>query len=608
MICGAVAALAVACSDNQWSPDGGDADADGDSDGDSDGDGDSDSDSDGDVCIDDDGDGYGPGCAAGPDCDDEDSTEHEGCVFVRVGRDGERWNPTDDNSNGVHVDDDGDLTLESRPQLQPAVWVANSGEGTISRLDPRTGNEIARYPSVLDWMSGSQPPHESCNFVNTGNCPSRTAIDFRGDCWVANRAFMHQGTVTKIAAHLNDCIDRDADGVIQTSRDINGDGRIDLGSDEYLGTDDECVLFTVNVGGIDGMPRALAIAPSGDSSGGNAWVGLNGERSVVEINGDTGAIVQTITVPLNPYGALASKYQGLVWITNAGWQRDVYDDNPPAIVSISFRTGEVSPRYEVRSDTDCVGTYGLTVASDGRVWTTGHRCHDAFRFDPETSNWATIRIPESGVSRGIVADAEGWIWVAHSRLAFEPSDSGFIGLITRFRTDGSDLTYYHLPTGLAPVGVDVDADGMIWTVNRETDNAARIDPRTGDIMEVPVGDWPYTYSDFTGHSLLLHFPRGYYREVLEACPNATWSTLSWSADTPVDTRVEFRVRSASTAVGLATADWVGPFEDSPANLQAPPGPVPDGAFLELEIILISESISAVPSVGWVELSYECPIG
>lgn len=607
-LCAAFVMTPLACSDNEWERDGGDGDGDADSDGDADADSDSDSDGDSGGCVDRDGDGFGPGCELGPDCDDDDVSINEGCASSRIGGGGRGWNPTDDNSSGVIVDDEGYLTLDANPELEPAIWIANSGEGTISRLDPRTGSEIARYPSALDWMSGSRPPHEECNFLNTGNCPSRTAIDFRGDCWVANRAFDHQGTVTKIASHLTDCVDRDGDGEIQTSRDIDGDGRIRMGSDEYLGTDDECVVFTVDVGGSGGMPRALAIAPSFDSSGGNAWVGLNGERSMIELNGDTGEAVRTISVPLHPYGALASKFEGLVWVTNAGWQRDSFADNPPSIVSINFRTGEVSPRYEVESTTGCVGTYGISVDMDGRVWTTGHRCHGAFRFDPESRDWAYFDVPDSGVSRGIVADSEGWVWVAHSREEFEPHDSGFIGVISRFRADdGGDLQLYHLPSGLAPVGVDLDVDGRVWTVNRETDNAARIDPVTGDIEEFPVGDWPYTYSDFTGHSLILHFPRGYYREVIEACSSAVWQTLTWAAETPPDTTIEMRVRTAATAIDLSSAPWLPAYTSSPADLQADPA-VPDGAFLELEITLISENPAAVPRVGWVELTYECPVG
>jgi len=594
---------------NIWNSDGGgDGDGDGDVDADVDADGDGDGDSGtGGPCVDNDGDGFGHGCGPGPDCDDADPSVTNDCSVVELGGDGEEaWHPTPDNSSGVDLDEDGALTLESHPEIEPAVWIANSGEGTVSRLDSRTGREIARYPSAIASISGARPWNERCNSRDgTGNCPSRTAIDFRGDCWVANRAFGNQGTVTKIASHIEDCIDRNGDGEIQTSRDIDDDGIIDLDSDEFQGGHDECVLFSVDVGGDDGIPRALAIAPdaSGETYGGNAWVGLNGERRFAEIHGDSGEVLRYVDVPINPYGALASKYDRQVWTTNAGWQRDL-PDNSPGVVSINIVTGEVSPRYEVRSATDCTGTYGLTIDLEGMVWVAGHSCNGAFRFDPETELWMTVQVPESGVSRGLVADADGWICLSHSRNGDER-----IGLVTRFRgVDGGDLQYYWLPEGRGSIGVDLDVDGRIWTVNGNSSTASRIDPISGTIDEFPTGDGPYTYSDFTGHSLLLQFPRGYYRHVVEACRGAVWHSMSWGAETPGDTSVELRVRTAGERIDLGGAAWVGPFLSSPASLRAPPGPVSDGAFLELEITLISSDEVAVPRVFWVDLSYECPVG
>src|SRR5207302_604902 len=66
------------------------------------------------------------------------------------------------------------------------------------------------------------------------NRPSRTAVDFNGDAWVANRAHdspPNQSSVTKIANKNNsitdtDCIDRNGNGKIETSFDANGDGII----------------------------------------------------------------------------------------------------------------------------------------------------------------------------------------------------------------------------------------------------------------------------------------------------------------------------------------------------------------------------------------------
>jgi streptogramin lyase len=598
--------LAMACSDscndNEWNDAGGD----GDSDTDSDGDGDTDSDGDPTGCVDLDGDGYGTNCEAGADCDDSDPTRYANCVMVEIGDGTDNpWDPTDDNSRGVIVDEDGALTLDAYPEIEPAVWIANATEGTVTRLDARTGNEIARYPAAIPGGNSARPWSEACNYSSQGNCPSRTAIDFRGDCWVANRAFGNQGSVTKIASHMEDCVDRNGDGVIQTSRDLDGNGRISLRGEEFLGENDECVLFTVDVGNFNGVPRALAIAPdmTGTASGGNAWVGMNLERRFAEIDGDSGAIRRYVEVPVNPYGALASKFEGKVWVTNAGWQSA--PDNPPGICAIDFRTGEVSPRYDVESTSRCVGTYGITVDESSRVWVGGYPCDGhAFRYDPMSGRWMTVVVPDSGLPRGLVADGIGHIWLAHCSCGGTEC-----GLVTRFnQSDGGDIQRYRLPSGRDTIGVDLDAEGRIWTVSRTSNNAARIDPMTGEVIEVATGEGPYTYSDFTGHSLLLQFPRGYYRDVLDACLSAHWLNLRWDGDTPGATSIEIRVRTAATQVGLASAEWYGPFVTSPVDLQAPPGPVPDGQFMEIEITLLTSDDTAVPTLRSLELTYECPVG
>ena len=82
--------------------------------------------------------------------------------------------------------------------------------------------------------------------------------------YVANRAFGGQGTITKIAGFREDCVDRNGDGVIQTSEDVNLNGLIDRHiPGEYWGQEDECLLWTVDVGQASGgIPRAIAVAGS----------------------------------------------------------------------------------------------------------------------------------------------------------------------------------------------------------------------------------------------------------------------------------------------------------------------------------------------------------
>jgi len=72
----------------------------------------------------------------------------------------------------------------------PYIWVPNSNEGTVSKVNTLTGMEIARYRTG---------PQSSTN-------PSRTTVDLEGNCWLGNR---QTGTAIKIGLLENNCyIDR----------------------------------------------------------------------------------------------------------------------------------------------------------------------------------------------------------------------------------------------------------------------------------------------------------------------------------------------------------------------------------------------------------------
>jgi hypothetical protein len=150
-----------------------------------------------------------------------------------------------------------------------------------------------------------------------------------------------------------------------------------------------------------------------------------------------------------------------------------------------------------------------------------------------------------------------------------------------------------------------------WIINQDSSSATMIDIEAGTSREFPTGISPYTYSDFTGFALrTFTAPNGFYRTVVEGCGmGATqWERLEWDAELPPRTRVQMRVRAASTTAGLATASWLGPFDVSPADLTLPPGPVPELRFLEVEITLVSEDERSSPAVRSVTVQFNCPTG
>lgn len=121
--------------------------------------------------------------------------------------------------------DSTDLAKQDHPGTKPGkgkekdgelmytyIWIANSIEGTISKINTRTMVEEGRHQTRPDRLGS----------------PSRTSVGISGDVVVANRG----GGVTKFYADIEDCVDRNKDGMIQTSKGAKD--VLKWGEDEYM--------------------------------------------------------------------------------------------------------------------------------------------------------------------------------------------------------------------------------------------------------------------------------------------------------------------------------------------------------------------------------------
>lgn len=520
------------------------------------------------------------------------------------------WNPTMENSEGVVRDPaDGALVLGVLGINSPGVWVANMNDGTVSRLDPTTGREIGRYVSARpDFVNRARPATEYCNWSNTGNCPSRTAVDQNFDCYVANRAFGNQGTVTKIAANLANCIDRNGNGRIDTSTDRNGDGRITMSDPtEFFGVNDECILWTVPVGVNNGVPRSLAIgvAPMGAEIG-DVWVGNYNEARAYRLRPSDGAVLSSVSIsPVRPYGAAADARNRIWFYARLGGTRRILG-----------RVDAATNTWAMAADApyNAVG-YGMAyyLSADGLqeyIFTADSDAGRVLRYDVNSNNWIYVDTPGNGAPRGMAADINGNVWAAAWRTG--PGWGGSCNRnIWRWTTSLTGHTSYTAPTASCFMGVGVTFDNAVWGIGAGNNRGARLSASRTSWTESPqVFVGPYTYSDFIGYGLnVFANPRGHYQFTTDggaSCWQQRWTAINWTATIPTGTSVQLYVRTANDTATLATRPWIGPFTGNPANLTVAPGPVPNGRYIEIDVRLettdrrLTPRVYSVGAVGYCD--------
>lgn len=592
-------------------------------------------------CDDPDGDGFGRGadCAA-PDCDESDALRHEGCPELCSSCDeacygGEGCAPLDPGAgDGLVGADEGGLTVSGESGAGPSlslIWIANTAQGSISKVDTRTHQELGRYFTGLN---------------HQGDSPSRTSVDYHGDVVVANRAFGLQASVTRILA--GPCPDRDGDGVVRTST-----GRDDLLAFDASGPSDECIAWRTEVGCADGgdggnrdpqdgeggadgggymgcgIARSLTVQDRSGLDGVDAevvWVGLFNEQKYVELDRRTGAPtgVEVDVAPCTPYGAAVDR-DGRLWSACLSSNLASFDTaSPGAGATVIQQPGS---------------NYGITVDEHGHVWTGG----SVTRYDPATRTFL-----QPGVDGDAEAcngengqDAGGCFWEGQaygSAIAADGQGSVWVGAcgggVCRVREDGDTLTLTTLAVGNGAYGMAVDFDGKVWGIGMGGNNAAVIDPDT-ESFELVLNDCeggggggndqnpdggrdgeggfgtgclmnPYTYSDMTGfQNANAQDPRGSLPLLFDGCADGptSWRQLVADADVPAGTSVTIEARGADTSDGLAGVAFVaiGALEDGENILDLS---AIDGAVLELRITLRGHG-GASPVLHDVHAGWSC---
>jgi len=345
------------------------------------------------------------------------------------------------------------------------IWVANSSEGTISKLDTETLVEEGRYRTRSD----------------AGGSPSRTSVNLSSDVAVANRT----GGITKVIAN-HDLCDPMTNGVpgLQTS----------TGSADVLAWgEDDCIAWHTSFSAL--YPSHNANRPAAWTAGvfnegtcayedQQFWTSISNtgdpaSMRVLRLDGETGIIDDDFAVPDINVGSFGA-YGGAVDSENDFWF--INYSAPRVLVEVDFETLD----YQVWDVPAGVNSYGFTVDSQDRPWIGGFTNLSAV-FDPMTQTFQTV--PHS--SYGLQEDANGIMWMAMPT-------GGLQGIDT--------TTLLGTQTIMLPAsgsrGVSVDFYGYVWFVDQGT-SAFKVDT-VAETWDVYAGlNGPYTYSDMTGWGLSL---------------------------------------------------------------------------------------------------------
>jgi len=502
-----------------------------------------------------------------PECDED---------CVGVGCD-DAFDAGSNGASGVVTTPDGALTLGGRTTVENyVIWIANTQEGTVSKIDTRTREEIGRYdtgPSDMAW--GSNP-----------DSPSRTTVNGAGDVVVANRGPV--GEATRYWA--SDCPDTDGDGEIETSS----------GAGEVLPwTEDECFAWSTPIGsGARGSAFEDRFALDGVSEE-YVWVGDYGHWDIHELDAETGEPTGRTIPGIFPYGIAIGPDQTL-------WSFDSRAaPMQPNAALVRVRTTDDDLEKTIIDLPAGEQYYGLTVDPLGRVWIGG----TVARYDPDADEWDGI--PDLDMAAGgIACDSEGNAWVGEHR------DTHFgwnVGAPSRI--DGETLEVSELPE-VGGHGWAIDFDGYVWSVQYSGTRAFVTDPDTlehVDTVDGLVG--AYTYSDMTGFQLAnATNPLGVYPIVFEGCPEGedpTWSELTWDAVVPANTSVSFAVKTADDLATLAARPLIpigsAPPDESPISIgdALDAAGITPGNLLYVEVTLRTANRSDAPIVQSVRVSHSC---
>ena len=342
------------------------------------------------------------------------------------------------------------------------LFVPDSNYDAISEVnitDPSNPREITRHRTVPSNLYGN---------------PSRTAIDHYGNAWIGNR---ETNTLIKVGnLGLGTCVDKNRNGVIDTSRDLNNNGNLD--DDTIVDFEqDECILMEVSlyysqrqyIGGENGV-RAVCIDGSD-----NVYAGMYGLQKLFYVDGRTGNVLREIDLDCHPYGCIVDK-NGIVWVSC------VHDYK---VVKYNPRDGSLNTYYQG------VYVYGITPTPEG----------DGLVFN----GWESSVVRKIGLNGDTIWSVEGWDQTPYQGRGITVDKDGYIyavgtyfGEVRKYDKNGNQLKgVRHICN--SPYGIGLDYYDNVWVACEGS--IVRLDKELNVLNSLSFDGTHYVYSDWTGYLL-----------------------------------------------------------------------------------------------------------
>jgi hypothetical protein len=348
------------------------------------------------------------------------------------------------------------------------IWVANSPQGTVSKIDTLSAVEVARYASG----------------PNGATDPSRTSVSGNGKfAVVANR----NGGLTMISAELEGCVDNNNNNMIETSQGPNN---------VLAWGQDECVIWNISLPGTSNQgPRPVSWTIGEQNpftceyDVGDVWIGWYNQAQNTGyfrlVEGMTGATIDEVEVP-NWSGMNWGPYGGAIDSDNNFWAIGWGQQGP--VVKIDGMTHEATHYGNPGG-----WIYGMGLDLAGNTWAGGCGNGNVYRFHKENETWSQVaNVPGVSCLRGLQVDIDGVAWIAKN------GPCGLAAIDTMVEPPQVINANIGIQGCQTPVGVSIDAEGFVWVVD-QGGRAFKIDPDTYQLVATVQGlVGPYTYSDMTG--------------------------------------------------------------------------------------------------------------